>query len=604
MRIRQLRISSFRGWRELELRPGPHSLVVGVPRAGRSDLIEALRRVLDPESTRTPPSEFDVHRPSAAASDDDLVADVDDDADETDLSDDADSAGDDVPVIHRAEVEVVLADLGEALEQHFYRRLELWDRDDEVLVAESTAEQIIEDRHDLVLRLCYRLRWSPEEGTGEHWVDYPKNSGPDDESYDRARRPDRHMLPFVSLEPGQPLTLRQGSAFRELLDRGGDDLGAVLGDLSDAVDGATDGLSATEVVSSVLGEVLDPVRGTLGVDTDIPVNELVSFRAEGGSVAGLLRALQPTLRLGASEALPLRRHGSTTTAVLAVAEALVAAQQRQAVVVCDDFGDQLDAGAAEYLARKLRQSCGQLWLSTRRPEAARSFRPSEMIRLSLREGERKAYQLAEPADKHELGAMRQLHLQLLPAMSSQAVIVLEGPHDVAALTALSQRRRNPPAAYGVRLVDGGGGHGTVPKVCRLARRLGFRVIAGLDNDGVGSGADTSFVELQQISDEVVRLPEGFAIERALVHSVERQVLIKTLTELDAQWSLNLIGLDNLNDDKLGKKAEHSLKQKSGLHAQYLELLPRGHSPAVAVDLLRTVVDLARGVGQGPVTLTV
>jgi len=138
--------------------------------------------------------------------------------------------------------------------------------------------------------------------------------------------------------------------------------------------------------------------------------------------------------------------------------------------------------------------------------------------------------------------MRQLHLQLLPAMSSHAVIVLEGPHDVAALTELSQRRRNPPAAYGVRLVDGGGGHGTVPKVCRLARQMGFRVIAGLDYDGVGSGADTSFTELQQIADDVARLPEGFAIERALVHGIDRQVLIKTMTELDTQWGLICPGL--------------------------------------------------------------
>lgn len=290
--------------------------------------------------------------------------------------------------------------------------------------------------------------------------------------------------------------------------------------------------------------------------------------------------------------------------MLAVAETLVAARQQDAVVVCDDFGDQLDAGTAEYLARQLRKSCSQLWLSTRRPEAARSFRPPEMIRLSQRRGERRAHQLAEPADKHELGAMRQLHLQLLPAMSSNAVIVLEGPHDVAALTGLSQRQRNPPAAYGIRLVDGGGGHGTVPKVCRLARQMGFRVIAGLDYDGVGSGADTSFEEVQQIADDVVRLPEGFAIERALVYGIDRAVLIKTLTELDTQWGLNLAGLDELNDDRLRKKAEQVIKSKTGLHTQYIELLPRGHPPAVALDLLRTAVDLARDVRQGPVTLTV
>ena len=43
---------------------------------------------------------------------------------------------------------------GKAMEQHFWRRLELWDCDDDSLVAESTAEQITEDRHDLVLILA------------------------------------------------------------------------------------------------------------------------------------------------------------------------------------------------------------------------------------------------------------------------------------------------------------------------------------------------------------------------------------------------------------------------------------------------------------------
>jgi putative ATP-dependent endonuclease of OLD family len=200
MRIRQVRISAFRGWQELELRPGRHALVVGEPRAGRSDLIEALRRVLGPDSTRTPPDEFDVYLPIQTGTDGEVCTDGGGTGggDVPDARDDATEAA---PDIRRAEVEVVLADLGEALEQHFFRRLELWDRDDDALVIESTAEQLDKDRHELVLRLCYRLRWNPEERVGEHWVDYPKTSDPDDESYDRVRRPDRLVLPFVCLEP-------------------------------------------------------------------------------------------------------------------------------------------------------------------------------------------------------------------------------------------------------------------------------------------------------------------------------------------------------------------------------------------------------------------
>ncbi|MZE76245.1 hypothetical protein [Streptomyces xinghaiensis] len=46
----RLLITDFRGWKSLDLRPRDHAVVAGVPRAGRSDVIEALARVLDPEA--------------------------------------------------------------------------------------------------------------------------------------------------------------------------------------------------------------------------------------------------------------------------------------------------------------------------------------------------------------------------------------------------------------------------------------------------------------------------------------------------------------------------------------------------------------------------
>ena len=67
MRVVELHIAGFRGWPDLTLKPAGHLLVVGEPRAGRSDLIEALRRVLDPDLTRNPPDEFDVFQPGPAA---------------------------------------------------------------------------------------------------------------------------------------------------------------------------------------------------------------------------------------------------------------------------------------------------------------------------------------------------------------------------------------------------------------------------------------------------------------------------------------------------------------------------------------------------------
>jgi hypothetical protein len=181
---------------------------------------------------------------------------------------------------------------------------------------------------------------------------------------------------------------------------------------------------------------------------------------------------------------------------------------------------------------------------------------------------------------------------------------------VTALTAVCERFARPagiaaPAAFGVRLIAasfGEGGHGAVPKVCRMARQLGFRVVAALDFDEAGSGADLSFTAAQQDADAVVRLPEGFAIEMALVHGIEREVLITVLTSLSRAWQLNLRDLGQLSDKDLRVAAVRALKQKSGLHAQYVELLPLSSPPPVAVALLTAITELASGTRSGPRTL--
>ena len=63
MRIARVEITRFRGFESFVLLPRAHVVVVGEPRAGRSDLIAALRRVLEPRTVSMRPSEWDVFRP-------------------------------------------------------------------------------------------------------------------------------------------------------------------------------------------------------------------------------------------------------------------------------------------------------------------------------------------------------------------------------------------------------------------------------------------------------------------------------------------------------------------------------------------------------------
>jgi putative ATP-dependent endonuclease of OLD family len=52
MHVKKLDIQHFRGFSDLVVRPQGHVVVMGEPGAGRSDLIEALGRVLDSDASR------------------------------------------------------------------------------------------------------------------------------------------------------------------------------------------------------------------------------------------------------------------------------------------------------------------------------------------------------------------------------------------------------------------------------------------------------------------------------------------------------------------------------------------------------------------------
>lgn len=132
MRVLRLTLRHFRGFAKLTIKSAGHVALVGEPGAGRPDVIEALERVLWPDALRSRvPTDLDFYRRDTSK---------------------------------RAEAEVVLGDLGDALEQQFFDQLEIWHRDEKTIIAELGDPQLIDrDEHDLVVRLCYRLRWNETE---------------------------------------------------------------------------------------------------------------------------------------------------------------------------------------------------------------------------------------------------------------------------------------------------------------------------------------------------------------------------------------------------------------------------------------------------------
>lgn len=166
-------------------------------------------------------------------------------------------------------------------------------------------------------------------------------------------------------------------------------------------------------------------------------------------------------------------------ALVQVGEAIASLRESGAVLLVDDFGEDLDAISARHLAATFRTHADQAWVSTRRAACLEMFRPEEVIRLHTAGLVRMAAQIDAPTTRAERIATRHLSLQLLPVASASTVAIVEGPHDRAALEALAlrllERPGTPlPAASSVAIVDAGvvdgsGGASAVVRLSRLAR---------------------------------------------------------------------------------------------------------------------------------------
>ena len=578
MQIRQVDIRHFRGFESLRIIPSGHVLLVGEPRAGRSDVVEALTRVFDPDATRASLTEdFDFFRRDTGT---------------------------------RAEVEVVLGDLGAELEQRFFDQIEFWDASSQSLLPSAGPGGVVLDDCELVVRLCYRAEWQQDEQLADHWVDFPKFSEPDADDYRRIRRGDHAALPFQRVNAsGLPLRLTSRSPFRRIVSQSeGEDFPEALERMVEELRGGSGEFTASVQVQAALRAVFRDIAHPLRVPETLP-EDMVKFIPDGGSLPFLLRSFSPTVDLGDEAGqLPIQRHGSTTEALMAAGEALATMHGGSAIVVVDDFGEGMDAASAKFAAQALRAAARQGWVSTRRGPVAEAFRPSEIVRLArTADAKRSAFQGKEPSSRAERLAARHLALQLLPAIAARALIVVEGPHDYAAYETLATRLFEdegtpPPGAHGVHLIhaaaaDSAGGSNATARLARAAQDLGFRVVTVIDHDGDGPQARAELEANLQSADAVVRLPTRAAVERALVKGLDKTILRTVLTDLDTAFELQ-IDMDGTADAQLEGLAVRTLKSRGGFHAQFVEALPLGCIPAIARRVLETSLRCALGEEHG------
>lgn len=546
----------FRGFKSTNIVLPADVVIAGESRSGRSDFVEALRRVLDPRSTRGRVNPFDIFRPIEDSSPELLT-----------------------------EVEVTLLDLGEQLEALLSDSLEPFDSVTAELAGMDGAGDAV-----LGVRLCYRIRYDIDADSGDHWVDFPARSDPAANSFKRVSRVERDALPVQFINSTPALQIRAEGNLRALLQMSDPSaLNEALSQLDGGVHSATSDFADSAVVTEALDKVLDAGPKALFGVADAGA---VDFVADDGSLAALLRTVQPSLSLGATGPLPIRSHGSTIQNVLSVAEAITAAREAESgvVVVSDDFGDGLDASSSEYMAGLLHSTAGQSILSTRRPEVVRAFKPEELLRFVRTEDGRAQHRLPDVTDRSARVTRRLVLDQLLAALSTRTVALVEGPLDLegygplaAWLFETTGQRNHSLAANGIRLISPPGTDGGVtrlPAVAEIALQLGFRVRAIVDNDKPGQ-EDPAVARLAELCEQLVVLPDRTAVEAALIRGIPGNELRKVVESL-AELGMPVLP-DDLEDDAV---AEHligkKVLKKQGLGSAWVEALTRQPPTARAV----------------------
>jgi len=613
MRISRLGLHNFRGWADLDLRPARHVLLAGVPRAGRSAIVLALTRLLDPASVRLQPALADIRQQGSAPAPADGEAPAADGSGNHEAS--GGSEGDiefkptdaeAIAPVRCADVEVTLVELDAELEQLCEGFLEPLDADGQVDESGTAAPDAA-----LGVRLAYRVTYDPSTDSLTSVVFFPVRSNPTTEQYARVPAAVRRALPVVVLDAARPLQLRAEGGLRRLVtEQNAAGATAAFRALEQAVAAATDALSADPTIAGTVDAVLQAGGLANHLAETPPTAAEVRFRPEDGSLSALLRAVQPALALDDAGLLTLPSHGSTAATVLAAAEALLlAASVEGAVILGDDFGDALDAATTEHLAAVLRARADQLWLTTRRPEVARAFGPGELVRLSRGASGRAHHLVPEPTDKKEVALRRLLHAQLLPALTAPMVAITEGVHDLTTYSAADRHRSAtalPLSAAGVRLIcadnGSGGGTGQIPRVANLARALGFRVIAVIDGDPVKRSAGV-LGEIEAACDVVVRLPDSAAIEVALTAGVDVEI-IRAAAAVLAVYGVPDPTVGKSDSDVSGAVVQ--LLHSKGLHEQFLDAVvdELGSVPPLLDAALIAVATAAGVASNGPMTIEV
>lgn len=556
MRVYRLEIDGLRGLDSVVVRPGRHAVVVGPRGGGKTNLLEALSRVLDWEVHRQQPlTELDFSRLRT-----------------------------DEPI----RIEVTIGTLGHTVEQDLLDYLEPWDPETGTVTNPETTD--ISADAEWVLRVAFRGTWDHERERADEHIYLPKFSEPDEGRFRHIRREELDALGYSRVTVSSlPFRLSNRGTFRALVeDRAEGQLAVATEEYLAAVQDAAAAFGAHAPIRDTVDELTTPIAPLITPGSIAP---RISFTADSSSAANLLRALSPTVDLG-SGALPLNRHGKTTAGLFRVLEAVAATQQEHSLLAIDDLTDEVDAASVAPVITALLQRSGQVWITSRDPSVARYFGPDAVVRIDVQRETTPARQLKAASSRDEMRSLRFWHTAV-PALGSRTAVIVEGHHDLLGYASvlhkiLIEEHVDLLASADIALLgagaahDAGGGESYIPRLARIVAALGMRVVAVVDGD-------VEISDRFELCDTVIRLPNGCAIERALFDGLPDEDVRTGLTEITRIKGGNADHLPGLNHEELRAEFIRAMKASPGWHDTFVASLSTGSVPPLARKVLARVV---------------
>lgn len=561
--IRHISIKHFRGFDELSIPVSPRLLLVGEPGAGRSDLIEALVRVLDPDYRRSRRSdEFDFHNLETS-----------------------------VPV----EVVLAIGGLGDTSASPLLPRVEFWDADDQSVV-HQTGDPAATMGLEEIVRIGYWLA-ARADGSLDERVFWAKAWTSGEEPTQWVSQAEQRLFGFLwqrGIE-SRPLDLGQRGDLRRLIEQQpGEDFEEAVERFLQEVEDAAESFSGQERVAAALEEVYRPLRGVRRFRDGGPAADLIRFLPDGGAKSGLLRSLVAAITLEQGpEHLPAFRHGTTALTALRAGLLIYGARsQAGTIVALDEIGADVDPFLGRHIVDALRNTEAQIVVASRAPQIVDAFAPEEITRLYWSGGERRAARGRDLSTRTDRIALRFRASQLAPAMSARAVVVVDGYHDRLALQALATRsgalgQLPSYAAAGIAFTDADG-TGGLRDLAGSARSLGIYTVVVADNDSAAGAPDPpELAGIASSSDIVIRLPARTALELLLISDVPDDELRRVVALLAGQFPSIRTPVDvgSATERELRDGVVAMLKQPGPLHVSLVNSLDERWLCPAAVRVL-------------------